>query len=122
MNKEGQRLDYERRKVQAQAQFSIEKAACETQKATERLGCEINHQWLNTTQSMDLGNVKGSAHIGPTTGSVAIKSVKVSPNLDTVQVILDVTAHSQVDTAFIFTPLNAGHIVCITQWPGKVSA
>jgi hypothetical protein len=121
-DKAGQRLDYERRKAQAQAQFALEKADCERLKATERLGCEINQQWLNTTQSMDLGNVKGSAHIGTANGAVAFKSIKVSPNLDTVEVVFDVSANSRVETAFTFTPLNAGHIACLAQWSGKVSA
>ena len=121
-DKAGQKLDYERRKAQAQAQFALEKADCERLKATERLGCEINQQWLNTTQSMDLGNIKGSAHIGAVDGAVSVKSVKVSGNLDAIEVVFDATAQSQVETAFTFTPLNVGHIACVAQWNGKVSA
>ncbi len=52
--KEEQQIDYERRKAQAQAQFALERADCERLKATERVGCEINQQWLNATQNMGL--------------------------------------------------------------------
>lgn len=121
-SKEGQRLDYERRKAQAQAQFALAKLDCERLKATETLGCNINQQWLNATQNMDLGNVKGSAHIGASNGTVTIKAIKLTSDLKDVQVVFDVTAHSQVDTAFTFTPLNVGHIACVAQWSGKVSA
>lgn len=113
---------YEVAKAAAKAKWKIEKDACEVLKQLEKSGCELNQGWLEATQSMDVGRIKGRGRLHSSRASLSRVRVSVLPDLSKLTLDATVSGSTEVEASFVYTPFNAGHIACVAQWGDAVSA
>jgi hypothetical protein len=111
------------------AELAAKNIACNAEFLAKQAGCRLNQAWLNAWANIDIGNVKGSASIERTTVALEIKgsgvgapAIEVTPNFDQFTIRGAVSATGDLKADFQYTPLNIGHILCIAQWSGSISA
>jgi hypothetical protein len=102
--------------------WTAKKTSCETVKALQRAGCDLNQAWLNASQNTDLGEVKGNVVISSAGAQALLSDIQVSKTIDRLSLAVSVSGSADVNASFVFTPLNAGHLACVAQWGGDVRA
>lgn len=120
--KEAERLGYEAGKQAAFIKWKIEKDACEALKELKKTGCEINQGWLVANQGMDVGRIEGEARFSETHAEVSSVNATVNPNLSGFALRGQVGGSSRITASFVFTPLGAGHLACVSQWGDTLTA
>lgn len=120
--KERERLEYEARKAAVHAQWTLEKLACESLKAAELLGCDINQRWLIATQNSNLGRIEGEARFSDSFAGLSGLHATMAPDLSSLRLGGNLVGGTHVEASFVFTPLDAGHIACVAQWGDTVAA
>jgi hypothetical protein len=103
-----------------EANKAAAKAACEVAKTAEIGACQTNQEWLNAWSGAAFGRVRGTAEIENIHGRAGIVAVSVSDDLSQLSVRGAITALADFRASFVFTPLDAGHLLCQIPWGGDV--
>jgi hypothetical protein len=112
--KEASRLGCEADKARLRAQ-------CEVQKAIDQTLCDANQAWLNAWSGAKFGNVKGDLRLSGIDAKASLAQVTVPDDLSALAINSTIQAVSQANVNFLFTPLDAGHLLCQVPWGGPVS-
>jgi hypothetical protein len=112
--KEAARLGCEADKARLRAQ-------CEVQKAIDQALCDVNQAWLNAWSGAKFGNVQGDVKLSGIDAKASLSRVAVPDDLSALAINSTIQAESQANANFVFTPLDAGHLLCQVPWGGPVS-
>lgn len=110
------------------AEFTAKTIACEAERLAKQAGCLLNQGWLDIWENKRIGNIKGSGSLENALGIVSIKAttkgppLQVTPDFSQITLRGTVAAQADVHAKFTYTPLDLGHILCIAQWSGSISA
>ncbi len=113
---------YDLARAAAWTKWKVEHDACELVKAAKLTGCRINQGWLSSVAHLDVGEVRGTVHLGAPSLHLALGQVALAPNLTGLSLHLVASAGTKASADFTVVPHNLGTLACYKQFDGSVHA